>query len=55
MDETDVKIAIETMAGKGSEIGFTFEQVKSILDGINKDRVGVCLDTCHINDLDMIL
>lgn len=51
VDETDVKIAIETMAGKGSEIGFTFEQVKSILDGINKkDRVGVCLDTCHIND-----
>ena len=51
VDETDVKIAIETMSGKGSEIGFTFEQVKSILDGINKkDRVGVCLDTCHIND-----
>lgn len=50
-DGTDVKIAIETMAGKGTEIGITFEQVKQIIDGCkHKDRIGVCLDTCHIND-----
>ena len=47
----DVKIAVETMAGKGSEIGITFEEVRFILDNIeNKDKVGVCLDTCHIHD-----
>lgn len=50
-DESDVKIAIETMSGKGSEIGFTFDQIKKILDGVErKDKVGVCLDTCHIHD-----
>ncbi len=42
---------IETMAGKGSEIGKTFEEIASIIEKTeNKDRVGVCLDTCHIND-----
>ena len=55
-DESDVKIAIETMSGKGSEIGFTFDQIKKILDGVErKDTVGVCLDTCHIHMQDMIL
>ncbi len=50
-DNSEVKIALETMAGKGSEIGSRFEQLKSIIDGIHKkDRVGVCLDTCHISD-----
>ena len=50
-DGTDVKIAIETMSGKGHEIGITFEQVKSIIDQCKfKNRLGVCLDTCHIND-----
>lgn len=50
-DDTDVKIAIETMAGKGHEIGITFEQVRSIIDHCkHKDRLGVCLDTCHISD-----
>ncbi len=50
-DGTDVKIAVETMAGKGSEIGVTFEQIKQILDGVKyPNRVGVCLDTCHVND-----
>ena len=44
-------IAIETMAGKGNEVGKTFEEVKFIIDHINdKSRIGVCLDTCHIND-----
>lgn len=50
-DGTKVRIAIETMSGKGTEIGITFEQVKQILDGVHaKDRIGVCLDTCHVND-----
>ena len=44
-------IAIETMAGKGNEVGRTFEEIKYIIDLVNdKTRVGVCLDTCHIND-----
>ena len=44
-------IAIETMAGKGNEVGRTFEEIKFIIDNVNdKSRVGVCLDTCHIND-----
>ena len=50
-DGTNVKIALETMAGKGHEIGITFEQIKAIIDKCKyKDRLGVCLDTCHIND-----
>jgi deoxyribonuclease-4 len=50
-DNSDVKIAIETMAGKGNEVGFTFEQVNTIITSVNKkERVGVCLDTCHIHD-----
>ena len=44
-------ICLETMAGKGTELGATFEQLKTIIDGVsNKDRIGVCLDTCHLND-----
>ncbi|MFI3209858.1 MAG: deoxyribonuclease IV [Peptostreptococcaceae bacterium] len=47
-DET-LMLLLETMSGKGSEIGVTFEEIKNIIDGIvYKDRVGVCLDTCHI-------
>lgn len=50
-DGTDVKIAIETMAGKGSEIGITFQEVRQIIDLCeHKDRLGVCLDTCHVHD-----
>ena len=50
-DNTDVKIAIETMAGKGSEIGITFEQVAEIIKQCKyPERLGVCLDTCHISD-----
>ena len=46
-----VKVLIETMAGKGSECGITLEQVKLILDGVEKkENIGVCLDTCHLND-----
>lgn len=47
----NVIICLETMAGKGSECGKTFEEIKQIIDGIElKDKIGVCLDTCHIND-----
>lgn len=50
-NEDDVYIALETMAGKGSEIGQTFEELKMIYDGVHKkDRLRVCFDTCHVND-----
>lgn len=50
-DNSNVMILLETMAGKGSEVGRNFEELKSIIDGVSKkDRVGVCLDTCHLND-----
>lgn len=46
-----VKIALETMAGKGTEIGKTFEELKAIIDLIDdKSRVSVCFDTCHVHD-----
>lgn len=44
-------VLLETMAGKGSEIGGTFEELRTIIDEVEcKDRLGVCLDTCHIYD-----
>ena len=44
-------VLLETMAGKGSEIGRSFEELKQILDGVKlNDKMGVCLDTCHIHD-----
>lgn len=50
-NDDDVYIALETMAGKGSEVGRTFEELKAIYDGVDKkDRLRVCFDTCHIND-----
>ncbi len=50
-DDSDVMILLETMAGKGSEVGRSFEEIKAIIDGVSKkDRIGVCLDTCHLND-----
>lgn len=50
-NDDDVFIALETMAGKGSEIGRSFEEIKTIFDGVNKkDRLRVCFDTCHVND-----
>ena len=50
-DDTDVTILLETMAGKGSEVGKSFEELKAIIDGVSKkERLGVCLDTCHLND-----
>lgn len=50
-DETNVCIALETMAGKGSECGRTFEELAIIKEGVHKkNRIGFCLDTCHIHD-----
>lgn len=49
--EQTTTVLLETMAGKGSEIGRSFEEIKSIIDEIElKEKIGVCLDTCHIND-----
>ena len=46
-----VTILLETMAGKGTEIGINLDEIKSIIDGIDlKENIGVCLDTCHLND-----
>lgn len=49
--DANVKIALETMAGKGNEMGKTFEELKNIIDLIeDKSRVSVCFDTCHTHD-----
>jgi deoxyribonuclease-4 len=62
--EYTTKILLETMSGKGTEIGRSFEELKQIIDGVKlKDKMGVCLDTCHIydagydivNDLDKVI
>lgn len=58
-----VTVLLETMAGKGSEIGGSFQELKDIMDAVGSDHVGVCLDTCHVydggydivNDLDGVL
>lgn len=51
LDDTDVVILLETMAGKGSEIGSNFSEIKKIITGVkNKKNIGVCMDTCHMND-----
>ena len=70
VSDTSTTVLIETMAGKGSEIGRTFEEVRAIIDraeqsfgGSLADRLGVCLDTCHVwdggydivNDLDGVI
>ena len=47
----NIKILLETMAGKGTEIGCSFEDLKYIIDNVKyNEKLGVCLDTCHIND-----
>lgn len=49
--DTPVNIALETMAGKGTELGKTFEQLAVIFDGVKQnDKLRVCFDTCHVND-----
>ena len=47
----DVTILLETMAGKGTEVGSSLEEIKRIIDLVDdKEHIGVCLDTCHLND-----
>ena len=47
----NVVICLETMAGKGTELGVSFDELKRIIDGVVlKDKIGVCMDTCHLND-----
>ena len=45
-----VTVLLETMAGKGSEVGGKFEELRAIIDGVGSDQVGVCMDSCHIFD-----
>lgn len=45
-----VTVLLETMAGKGSEIGGSFQQLRMILDAVGSSSLGVCLDTCHVYD-----
>ncbi|RAP54835.1 MAG: endonuclease IV [Methanosphaera sp. rholeuAM130] len=63
-DDLKTTILLETMAGKGTEIGRTFDELQCIIDRVNMDeKIGVCLDTCHVydagydivNDLDGVL
>ena len=50
-NDNSVTILLETMAGKGTEVGCNFLELKKIIDGINrKELIGVCMDTCHMND-----
>ncbi|MDO5718327.1 MAG: deoxyribonuclease IV [Tissierellia bacterium] len=59
----EANIALEGMTGKGSEIGFKFEHIKNIIDGVGKGNLGICLDTCHlysagydiVNDLEGVI
>lgn len=49
--EQTTTVLLETMAGKGTEVGRSFEELKAIIDGVElKDHMGVCLDTCHVYD-----
>lgn len=49
--EQSTTVLLETMSGKGSEIGKNFEELKQIIDGVKiKEKLGICLDTCHVND-----
>ena len=45
-----VTVLLETMAGKGSEIGGNFQELKAIMDGVGSEQIGVCLDSCHVYD-----
>lgn len=49
--EQTTTVLLETMSGKGSEVGGRFEELAQIIDGIKlKDKIGVCMDTCHVHD-----
>ena len=50
-EDDKVMILLETMAGKGTEVGINLEEISSIINGLKfKNKIGVCLDTCHLND-----
>lgn len=50
-ENTNIMICLETMAGKGTEVGTNFKEIKKIIDNVKyQDKVSVCLDTCHIHD-----
>lgn len=50
-EEQTTTVLLETMAGKGSEVGSRFEELRDIIDRVElKDKIGVCLDTCHVHD-----
>lgn len=50
-DDQPVQIALETMAGKGTEIGRSFDELARIIDGVtNNERISICFDTCHVHD-----
>lgn len=50
-EEQSTTVLLETMAGKGSEVGRTFQEIRAIIDKVHlKDKLGVCLDTCHVWD-----
>ena len=62
--DQNIHVLLETMSGKGTEIGVTFEELKAIRDGVKyPEKIGICLDTCHVfaagydivNDLDGVL
>lgn len=48
VDEEDIKIGLETMSGKGTEIGRNLDEIKYIIDNVHYKNLGVCLDTCHL-------
>lgn len=51
LDGSNVTILLETMAGKGTECGINLDELKYLISNVdNQDKIGVCLDTCHIND-----
>lgn len=50
IEDDGVMVLLETMAGKGTECGCTLEEIKFILNHVNSNNIGVCLDTCHLND-----
>jgi deoxyribonuclease-4 len=50
-EDLHTTVLLETMAGKGSEVGSRFEELREIIDRVNlRDKMGVCLDTCHVSD-----
>lgn len=51
LKDSNVTILLETMAGKGTELGSSLDEIKTVIEKVeNKKRIGICLDTCHLND-----